>query len=89
MFPCRKAKSLCSPGDVLFFNGSTAHGSGPNTSTTRFRRSLNCHYIPSRTAEMSAWYADIYDFTRTQLHHVAAKEDGGPCGRPQEASGPH
>jgi phytanoyl-CoA hydroxylase len=86
VFPCRKAKSLCSPGDVLFFNGSTVHGSGPKT--TRFRR-LICHYIPSRTAEMSAWYADIYHFTGTQLHHVAANEDGGPCGRPQEASGPH
>jgi hypothetical protein len=38
---------------------------------------------------MSAWYADIYDFTGTQLHHVAANEDGGPRGTPQEASGPH
>ena len=33
--------------------------------------------------------AGSYDFTGTQLHHVAANEDGGPCGTPQEASGPH
>src|SRR5262245_44801107 len=29
-----------SPGDVLFFNGSLIHGSGPNRSTDRFRRAL-------------------------------------------------
>lgn len=77
------------PGDVLFFNGSTVHGSGPNTSTDRFRRSLICHYVPATTVELSSWYADIYDFTGTQLYHVAANEDGGPCGTAQEASGPH
>jgi ectoine hydroxylase-related dioxygenase (phytanoyl-CoA dioxygenase family) len=77
------------PGDVLFFNGSTVHGSGPNTSADRFRRSLICHYIPATTAEMSSWYADVYDFTGTQIHSVRVNEDGGPCGTAQEASGPH
>src|SRR5690606_26559333 len=32
------------PGDVLFFNGSVIHGSYPNRSATRFRRSFICHY---------------------------------------------
>ena len=32
-------------GDVLFFNGSVVHGSGPNHSADRFRRSLIGHYI--------------------------------------------
>ena len=33
------------PGDVLFFNGSLVHGSQPNRTANRFRRSLICHYI--------------------------------------------
>jgi ectoine hydroxylase-related dioxygenase (phytanoyl-CoA dioxygenase family) len=33
-------------GDVVFFNGSLIHGSYPNTSTDRFRRSLIAHYRP-------------------------------------------
>ncbi|MCX5661387.1 MAG: phytanoyl-CoA dioxygenase family protein [Planctomycetota bacterium] len=32
-------------GDVLFFDGKTIHGSYPNTTTDRFRRSFICHYI--------------------------------------------
>jgi phytanoyl-CoA hydroxylase len=76
------------PGDVLFFNGSTVHGSGPNISTDRFRRSLICHYVPSATAELSSWYADIYDFNGTR-HSIKANEGGGPCGIAQEATAPH
>ena len=41
-------------GDVLFFNGSVIHGSTPNTSADRFRRSLIFHYVPASTVEMSA-----------------------------------
>jgi phytanoyl-CoA hydroxylase len=33
-------------GDVVFFNGSLIHGSYPNTSADRFRRSLIAHYRP-------------------------------------------
>ena len=77
------------PGDVLFFNGSTVHGSGPNTSSDRFRRSLICHYVPAATIEMSSWYADVYDFSGAQVYRVQPNEDGGPCGTAQEASGPH
>ncbi len=66
------------PGDVLFFNGSTIHGSGPNTSAKRFRRSLICHYVPQSTTEMSHWYK-VFD---EQGKPVPIKEnqDGGPCG---------
>ena len=32
-------------GDTLFFNGSLIHGSGPNRSKDRFRRSFICHYV--------------------------------------------
>jgi CRP-like cAMP-binding protein len=41
--------SIMEPGDVLFFNGSTIHVSGPNKSTDRFRRSIIFHYLPHST----------------------------------------
>ena len=43
-------------GDVLFFNGNVIHGSHPNTSKDRFRRSFICHYVPESSAELSQWY---------------------------------
>ena len=33
------------PGDVLFFSGSTIHGSYPNRTSDRFRRGFICHYV--------------------------------------------
>jgi ectoine hydroxylase-related dioxygenase (phytanoyl-CoA dioxygenase family) len=33
------------PGDVLFFSGLTVHGSHPNTTADRFRRSFICHFV--------------------------------------------
>jgi ectoine hydroxylase-related dioxygenase (phytanoyl-CoA dioxygenase family) len=69
---------LMKAGDVLFFNGSTIHGSGPNTSTTRFRRSLICHYVPQSTTEMSHWYK-VFDASGAPVP-IKVNEDGGPCG---------
>jgi ectoine hydroxylase-related dioxygenase (phytanoyl-CoA dioxygenase family) len=33
------------PGDCLFFSGKTIHGSYPNITKDRFRRSFICHYV--------------------------------------------
>ena len=43
-------------GDVLFFGGRVIHGSEPNRSGHRFRRSLICHYVGVDTREMSSFY---------------------------------
>ncbi|MEK7413094.1 MAG: phytanoyl-CoA dioxygenase family protein [Planctomycetota bacterium] len=43
-------------GDVLFFNGQLVHGSKPNTSADRFRRSLICHYLPSSSTQIGRGY---------------------------------
>lgn len=76
-------------GDVLFFNGNVIHGSYPNTSKDRFRRSLICHYVPLSTSEMSHWYTNPTRFDGTVVHY-RTNEDGGPCGTPQdEVKGPH
>ena len=75
-------------GDVLFFNGSVIHGSTPNASRDRFRRSLICHYVPASTKEMSDYY-EAYDFSGHR-QPIATNDDGGPCGTPQDLpTGPH
>lgn len=75
-------------GDVLFFNGSVIHGSTPNTSTDRFRRSLIFHYVPASTVEMSHYYEALsFD---GEKQDIATNMDGGPCGTTQDLpTGPH
>jgi hypothetical protein len=75
-------------GDVLFFNGSVIHGSTPNTSTDRFRRSLIFHYVPASTVEMSHYYEALsFD---GEKQDIAVNMDGGPCGTTQDLpTGPH
>jgi phytanoyl-CoA hydroxylase len=75
-------------GDVLFFNGSVIHGSTPNTSADRFRRSLIFHYVPASTREISHWY-DAMSFDG-QEQAIAVNMEGGPCGTVQALpAGPH
>jgi ectoine hydroxylase-related dioxygenase (phytanoyl-CoA dioxygenase family) len=75
-------------GDVLFFNGSVIHGSTPNTSTDRFRRSLIFHYVPASTKEISHWYEAMSFDGAAQ--DIAINMDGGPCGTVQALpAGPH
>lgn len=66
-------------GDVLFFGGSVIHGSPPNTSKARFRRSFICHYFPASTAAISAWFKPTYRFNGEEFS-LADNKDGGPCG---------
>jgi hypothetical protein len=66
-------------GDVLFFNGSVIHGSYPNRSTDRFRRSLIFHYVPMSSAEMSKYYKPLLRFDGQEVFKAEAS-GGGPCG---------
>ncbi len=74
-------------GDVLFFNGSLLHGSYPNSSRDRFRRSLIAHYVPKRSEEVGAWYGRTT--FRGEVVPIAEAADSGPCGDPQAAAGRH
>ncbi len=74
------------PGDVLFFNGSLVHGSQPNKTTNRFRRSFICHYIGRSSERISLFYRPILTM-QGEVVEVAENPDGGPCGT--EATGPH
>lgn len=75
------------PGDVLFFNGSLVHGSGPNRTPDRFRRSYICHYVGRSTERISAHYETLtMDGAAVAL---AKSVGGGPCGSEDGVSGPH
>jgi phytanoyl-CoA hydroxylase len=66
-------------GDVLFFNGSLVHGSSPNSTTDRFRRSLIFHYAPESSEELSRYYDHPIRFDGTPVTFADAT-GGGPCG---------
>lgn len=73
------------PGDVLFFNGSLVHGSNPNRTARRFRRSLIGHYIQAEARQVAAYYHPALAMDGTPLR-LGVSADGGPCG--QWADGP-
>lgn len=75
-------------GDVLFFNGSVIHGSYPNTSQDRFRRSLIFHYLPASAEAISKHYHPLYNFAGEVVSRAEAT-GGGPCGEVAEPSRPH
>lgn len=70
---------IMQPGDVLFFNGSMVHGSFPNTTTDRFRRSLIGHYIEGDSQQVAAHFSPALRMDGT-LVELEASERGGLCG---------
>ena len=67
------------PGDVLFFNGQLVHGSQPNSSEDRFRRSFICHYIGRSSERISKWYSPILTMQGEEVT-IEESAGGGPCG---------
>lgn len=67
-------------GDVLFFDGQLIHGSGPNRSDTRFRRSLIGHYVSGEATQVGRWYKPCYRMDGTEA--ILDDGEGEPeCGR--------
>ena len=75
----RKFQTHMSAGDVLFFHGAMIHGSMPNTTTDRFRRSLIFHYIPQASEEVCFFYQPLVKPDGTEVR-IDESELGGPCG---------
>ncbi len=67
------------PGDVLFFHGSLVHGSYPNVTTDRFRRSLIGHYIEGDAEQVSQFYHPALRMDGTPLE-LDVSQGGGTCG---------
>jgi ectoine hydroxylase-related dioxygenase (phytanoyl-CoA dioxygenase family) len=67
------------PGDVLFFLGGLVHGSLPNTTHDRFRRSLIAHYIEGDSLKVARWYKPTLRMDGSAVE-IDASEKGGACG---------
>lgn len=66
-------------GDMLIFHGSLVHGSKPNSSADRFRRSLIFHYIPEGSREVASMYQPLLDAEGDEVR-IETAENGGECG---------
>jgi len=67
------------PGDVLFFNGNMIHGSHPNKTPDRWRRSLIFHTMPKSATHISGVFLPAVDFEGNDLTY-AFSPGGGVCG---------
>ena len=70
---------LMRAGDILFFNGSIVHGSFPNTTADRFRRSLVAHYIEGDSEKVSKGYQPAYRMDGALLD-LEGSAGGSTCG---------
>ncbi len=68
------------PGDALIFNGSLIHGSGPNHSKDRWRRSLIFHYAGETCQSIAQPYLPLVAMDGTDVDRAVTTGEGGPCG---------
>lgn len=73
-------------GDVLFFHGNLIHGSEPNRTEDRFRRSLIGHYATGDAAAIARFYHPLLRFDGTEVA-VDVSAGGGACGVLEETEG--
>lgn len=67
-------------GETLFFNGNLIHGSGPNRTRDRWRRTFIAHYCDDATDTLSHFYHPVLDMQGRVVSRVRERADGGPCG---------
>jgi ectoine hydroxylase-related dioxygenase (phytanoyl-CoA dioxygenase family) len=70
---------LMDPGDVLFFHGALVHGSPPNTTTDRFRRSLIGHYVEGQAEQVGQWYHPVLRMDGSAID-LAFSPNSSQCG---------
>ncbi len=70
---------IMAPGDVLFFNGQVVHGSGPNHTSDRFRRSLIGHYIAGEARQVAQFYHPALRMDGSEIT-LDESQGGGACG---------
>lgn len=64
----------------LFFSGNLIHGSGPNRSKDRWRRTFIGHYVDDVTDTLSRFYHPVLNMQGETVSHVQEASGGGPCG---------
>jgi len=67
-------------GQTMFFSGNLIHGSGPNRTTDRSRRTFIGHYVDEATEQLGKFYHPVVNMRQEVVSHVAEYSGGGPCG---------
>jgi phytanoyl-CoA hydroxylase len=70
---------IMEPGDVLFFNGTLIHGSFPNTTSDRFRRSLIAHYVSGEAEQLTQYDQPVLTMDGEEKW-LDFSQFGGACG---------
>jgi len=67
-------------GATLFFGGQLIHGSGPNRTTDRSRRTFIGHYLDETSEQVAKFYHPVLNARGETVSHIRIPEGGGPCG---------
>ena len=66
-------------GQTLFFGGRLIHGSGPNKTEDRSRRTFIGHYVDEATQKLSRFYHPVVNARHEVVSTVEENQGGGPC----------
>jgi len=67
-------------GSTMFFSGNLIHGSGPNRTTDRSRRTFIGHYIDDASEQVSRFYHPVLNARGETVSNLHIPTGGGPCG---------
>jgi ectoine hydroxylase-related dioxygenase (phytanoyl-CoA dioxygenase family) len=67
-------------GQTMFFGGQLIHGSGPNRSADRSRRTFIAHYIDEASDQVAKFYHPVINAAGRVVAQVRTAAGGGPCG---------
>lgn len=67
-------------GQTMFFGGNLIHGSGPNRTRDRSRRTFIGHYIDQASEQVAHFYHPVLDRHGEVVSQIRIPEGGGPCG---------
>jgi ectoine hydroxylase-related dioxygenase (phytanoyl-CoA dioxygenase family) len=66
-------------GATMFFGGNLIHGSGPNRTQDRWRRTFVGHYIDSASEQVAQFYHPVLNMRGEVVSSVRQYQGGGPC----------
>lgn len=67
-------------GATMFFGGQLIHGSGPNRTTDRSRRTFIGHYLDEASEQVAKFYHPVLNARGETVSRIRIPEGGGPCG---------
>jgi phytanoyl-CoA hydroxylase len=67
-------------GSTMFFGGNLIHGSGPNRTKDRYRRTFIGHYIDEASEQVASFYHPVLNRAGEVVSNISVPTGGGPCG---------